>query len=108
MTTLDTIQEPQGEGGIRLYGPKDFEGMRKAGKLAAEALDLLVAHVQPGVRTEELDDIVEFLGAHTWLDMRNEQVERFGSKFARFAHTFEVFGTIKTNAALALGFLDGV
>ena len=58
MTTLDTIQEPQGEGGIRLYGPKDFEGMRKAGKLAAEALDLLVAHVQPGVRTEELDDIV--------------------------------------------------
>ena len=29
---------------IKLHGPADFEGMRKAGRLTAEALDLLVPH----------------------------------------------------------------
>ena len=28
-------------GQIRLHGPEDFEGMRKAGALTAEALDLI-------------------------------------------------------------------
>jgi methionyl aminopeptidase len=32
--------------------------MRKAGQLAAEALDMLVPHVRPGVTTEYLDDLV--------------------------------------------------
>jgi len=32
--------------------------MRKAGKLAAEALDMLVPHVEPGVTTEFIDDLV--------------------------------------------------
>jgi methionyl aminopeptidase len=46
---------------IKLHGPEAFEGMRKAGQLAAEALDMLVDHVTPGVTTEYLDDlIVEF------------------------------------------------
>lgn len=58
MSTLDRLHEPQRETGIRLHGPSDFEGMRKAGRLAAEALDMLVPHVKPGVRTEELDDLV--------------------------------------------------
>ena len=40
---------------IKLHGPEDFEGMRKAGQLAAECLDMIVAYVQPGVTTEELD-----------------------------------------------------
>ena len=43
---------------IRIYGPEAFEGMRRAGRLAAEALDLMVDHVKPGVTTQELDDIV--------------------------------------------------
>jgi methionyl aminopeptidase len=43
---------------IKLHGPEGFEGMRKAGRLAAEILDALVPHVVPGVTTEELDDIV--------------------------------------------------
>ncbi len=39
--------------------------MRKAGRLTAEALDLLVPHVQPGVTTEELDRlVVEFARDH--------------------------------------------
>jgi methionyl aminopeptidase len=40
---------------IKLHGPEGFEGMRKAGRLAAEVLDMLVPHVVPGVTTEELD-----------------------------------------------------
>jgi methionyl aminopeptidase len=40
---------------IKLHGPEGFEGMRKAGRLAAEALDMLVPHVKPGVTTGELD-----------------------------------------------------
>ena len=43
---------------IKLHGPEGFEGMRRAGRLAAEILDELAAHVVPGVTTGELDDIV--------------------------------------------------
>ena len=35
-----------------------LEGMRLAGRLTAQALDLLVEHVVPGVRTNELDRLV--------------------------------------------------
>src|SRR5689334_16009716 len=48
-------------GVIKLHGPDGFEGMRKAGQLAAEILDALVPHVVPGVTTQELDDIVNKL-----------------------------------------------
>jgi methionyl aminopeptidase len=40
---------------ITLHGPEDFEGMRKAGRLAAECLDFIGPHVVPGVTTGELD-----------------------------------------------------
>jgi len=46
------------DGVIKLHGTEGFEGMRKAGRLAADILDALVPHVVPGVSTEELDDIV--------------------------------------------------
>jgi len=45
-------------GKVRIYGPAAFEGMRKAGQLAAMALDLLVDYAKPGVTTEALDDLV--------------------------------------------------
>ncbi|TGE00763.1 type I methionyl aminopeptidase [Methylobacterium nonmethylotrophicum] len=38
-----------------IHGPEAFEGMRKAGRLTAEALDLLMEAVAPGVTTEALD-----------------------------------------------------
>ena len=44
-------------GQVKLHSPDDFEGMRKAGQLAAQALDLLVPMVQPGITTEELDRV---------------------------------------------------
>jgi methionyl aminopeptidase len=42
---------------VALHGPEDFAGMRRAGRLAAEVLDLLVPHVKPGVTTEYLDKL---------------------------------------------------
>jgi methionyl aminopeptidase len=36
---------------IRIHQAEDFEGMRKAGRLVAEALDMIAAHVKPGVTT---------------------------------------------------------
>lgn len=43
--------------GIELHTPADFDGMRKAGRLAAETLDMIGEYVVPGVTTEELDRI---------------------------------------------------
>jgi methionyl aminopeptidase len=45
-------------GQIRLHGPEDFEGMRKAGRLTAEALDLVGPLVKPGATTASLDRFV--------------------------------------------------
>ena len=45
-------------GVIKLHGPEGFEGMRAAGRLAAEVLDGLAPLVQPGVTTAEIDDFV--------------------------------------------------
>ena len=45
-------------GKIPLHGAEAFAGMRRAGQLAAAALDLLVPHVVPGVTTQRLDDLV--------------------------------------------------
>ena len=41
---------------IRIHGPEGFEGMRKAGRLVAEALDMIGEYVKPGVTTGEIDD----------------------------------------------------
>jgi len=51
--------------GIRIHSAEDFEGMRRAGKLVAECLDMLVPHVQPDVTTGHLDDLIrEFVLDH--------------------------------------------
>jgi len=42
---------------VTLHGPEDFEGMRKAGRLAAATLDHVTPFVKPGVTTAELDRI---------------------------------------------------
>ena len=42
---------------ITLKSASDLEGMRIAGRLAAEVLDLLAEHVRPGVSTERLDQV---------------------------------------------------
>jgi methionyl aminopeptidase len=58
MNDLEFGRALQRDGKITLHGPEAFAGMRKAGRLAAEALDMLVPHVVPGVTTARLDDLV--------------------------------------------------
>ena len=55
---IDASEAPaRYSGQIKLHGPESFAGMRKAGKLAAECLDMLIPHVVPGVMTSTLDDL---------------------------------------------------
>jgi methionyl aminopeptidase len=42
---------------ITIHIPEDFAGMRAAGRLAAETLDMIAPHVVPGVSTGTLDQI---------------------------------------------------
>jgi methionyl aminopeptidase len=50
---------------ITLYREEDFAGMRVAGRLAAETLDMISPHVVPGVTTETLDRLChDFILAH--------------------------------------------
>ncbi len=59
MTFIDAGVAPRRRPGqIKLHGPDAFAGMRKAGQLTAEALDLLVPEVRPGVSTERLDRLM--------------------------------------------------
>tara|TARA_B100000315_G_scaffold187814_1_gene177474 strand:+ start:1277 stop:2071 length:795 start_codon:yes stop_codon:yes gene_type:complete len=50
---------------IKIHTIADFEAMRKAGRLAAETLDMIADYVVPGVTTEELDRLcAEFVADH--------------------------------------------
>ena len=42
---------------VKLHGPDAFEGMRRAGRLAAETLDFITPYIKPGVTTGELDQL---------------------------------------------------
>ena len=56
--TVDDSEQVLRDGTIKLHGPEAFDGMRKAGQLAAENLDALAPLVQPGVTTAALDTFV--------------------------------------------------
>ena len=50
---------------IPLHSPSDFEGMRKAGHLAARTLDFITPYVQENVTTQELNDLChDFIVSH--------------------------------------------
>jgi methionyl aminopeptidase len=51
---IDTEADEEGRR-IKLHGESHFAAMRKAGRLAAAALDMIFPHVVPGVTTGELD-----------------------------------------------------
>ena len=54
-----TSDAPGGRtGAIKLHGPAAFAGMHRAGRLAAETLDMLVPHMMPGVTTAEIDRLI--------------------------------------------------
>ncbi len=55
------MDDPRGrltKDGIRIHEPSEFEGMHRAGRLAAEILDEVGDLVAPGATTEALDDFI--------------------------------------------------
>ena len=65
MSNVETSRASGRDGRIKLHGAEAFEGMRRAGRLAAEALDMLTPYVVPGVETDKLDDLAfEFAMDH--------------------------------------------
>jgi methionyl aminopeptidase len=63
----DTIPATRDDTRIKLHGPAAFEGMRAAGRAAAEVLDMLVGEVAEGVTTERLDDLArQYVFDHGW------------------------------------------
>jgi methionyl aminopeptidase len=50
---------------VKIHGPAAFDGMRKAGRLAAETLDFITPQVQPGIATVDLDRLChDFIVGH--------------------------------------------
>jgi methionyl aminopeptidase len=50
---------------VTLHKPDDYEGMRRAGRLAAAVLDMLVPHVKPGITTAQIDKLAyDYVVAH--------------------------------------------
>lgn len=59
VTYVDAATAPlKNTGAIRLYGAEAFEGLRRAGRFAAECLDAVAPLARPGVTTQEIDDFV--------------------------------------------------
>ena len=64
MTYVDAACAPlRKTGQIKIHEASAFEGMRKAGQLAAECLDMLVAEIKPGISTERIDRLVYEFGS---------------------------------------------
>ncbi len=54
-----TSDAPEGRtGAIKLHGRAAFDGMHKAGRLAAATLDMITPHMVPGVTTAEIDRMI--------------------------------------------------
>jgi methionyl aminopeptidase len=66
MSYVDAALAPHRKTGqIKLHGSAAYEGMRRAGQLTAECLDVLTAVIKPGVTTERIDRLVfEFAMDH--------------------------------------------
>jgi len=65
MSYNDVLEAEHRTGQIKIHGAEAFEGMRAAGLLAAQCLDMLEPYVVPGVVTDELDRLArEFILDH--------------------------------------------
>ncbi|RYC30558.1 type I methionyl aminopeptidase [Lichenibacterium minor] len=59
MTFVEASTSPGRKNGqIKIHDAAAFAGMRRAGRLAAESLDMLTEHVRPGVTTNTLDRLM--------------------------------------------------
>src|SRR5215471_10486049 len=66
MNYVDAATAPlRKTGQIKLHGSEAFAGMRKAGSLVAECLDMLVSEIRSGITTDHIDRLVfEFAMDH--------------------------------------------
>ena len=51
------LKNKENEDGVEIHPAADYDGMRRAGRLAAEVLDMITEHVQVGVTTDELNTL---------------------------------------------------
>ena len=58
-TTMRYSQQTEHGKKIPLHDAAGFDAMRAAGRIAADTLDMIAAHVKPGVSTAELDALCE-------------------------------------------------
>lgn len=77
---MDTDKGKLTRDGIRVHDPSDFEGMRVAGRLAAEILDRIAEYIYPGQTTEELDRLIT-----KWVDEAGATSATIGYKGYRHA-----------------------
>ena len=56
--TIDSDEAVYRDGTIKLHNEAGFEGMRRAGRLAAEILDEVATMIEPGIPTSAIDDRV--------------------------------------------------
>lgn len=71
--------------GIRIYRTDDFDGMARAGGLAARILDDIAPHVQPGQTTAALDRMIE-----GWIDAAGATSATIGYKGYKHASCISV------------------
>ncbi|SES28613.1 methionine aminopeptidase, type I [Tranquillimonas rosea] len=71
--------------GIRIYDPADFDGMRRAGQLAAQLLDDIGPHIEPGQTTGELDRLIT-----KWIDEAGATSATIGYKGYQHASCISV------------------
>lgn len=82
---MDTSKAHLTKDGIRLYEPADFDGMRKAGALAASILDRIGEHVHVEQTTGELDRLIT-----QWVDEAGAVSATIGYKGYKHASCISV------------------
>ena len=82
---MDELRGRLTRDGIRIHDDADFEGMRKAGRLAAEILDRVAEMVDVGVTTAALDARVE-----AWIEEAGAGSATIGYKGYRHATCISV------------------
>lgn len=77
---------------MSIDGPDDLDGLRRAGRAVAEARDVMLAQVQAGISTLELDEVGKAV------------LKRHGARSApKLAYNFPGWTCISVNADLAHG-----
>jgi methionyl aminopeptidase len=65
LTAHDLKKTYQTRYGIILKDEKDIEGMRRAGRIAVDTLEMVERHIKPGVKTDDINTLVhEFTVKH--------------------------------------------